>query len=745
MTTLLGSLWLVAASALAEEPPPQDPTEDPRDAALEAARADLDALEARVRELEGAAEQGEAATTRLAALLDAASTLLDDRNPEPDRVAAAERLGAMGEPAALPFLRGATRGREPAVQAAAVAAAGALGDTQIPDDALHDARSGMEVRREAIATLVRMQGRHAGERLWAAAGDGTLARPLRAEALAAMDEGYPALLDELGRPLVAKSDFLGLSSGITANGVAGGVLLSSIGTWGRSDEAVVIGALGGSVVGVGSGVLYARTRPVTAGQGLRYASNVAWGLGAAGLATAITSSDAFDLGEEGEQNVAALYRVVGVGTGAGLGMARLRDDIHPVDVAESDLAGVLGMGLAMSASDLAWAGTVSGIDAGACRRWSLDTPPPRVCTLRGLRQASFAGAGLAGAATGIAVHAAVRDAWDLQPEDLLFATGVGAEAAWVGGWLPFALKRDVYLSHATGAATLGFTGGLVASHFAHVPPRISAGLGWGALLGNAGGYGIAALARADEEPSIATMLGVGVVGAVAGGFTGSVLDPTPGDLVMLPVFVPLAAAEGAAVAYWLAAKGHIDDRQAVGLGLTASSAAGVGLTALATQIDPDPGDMAFLGTAAAWGVWYGTMTPLALQIPGEPEDGVLTAAITGDAFVLLGGLALLRPLDLKPGRTVVPQLMGVGGATTGALVVAMASPQAEHVAAGAVIGSTVGIGAGALIGPLTRGKRAPVGLLPRVRVPGTWGVHAMPGVPGAGEPGLYVSVDATGW
>jgi len=751
LTWLFSVPWLLGAgTALAQEKgqgdtPPAEVVE-PADDALGEVRAQIEELRERL-EQQATLTEGEAAEReRLRLLLDDASVLLDDREAEGDRLAAALRLGERGDADALPFLRAAARSRSESVQVATVRAAAALDDAQLSQDVLHDPNLFFSARREAIAALVSLQRREAGERLWAAANDRKLWRSLRRDAAVGFEDGYPDLLEEFGPP-TATSDALGFTAGVLANGVTGGILLSSIGTWGRSDEAVVIGALGGSAVGLGTAVLYTRQRPVTAGQGLRYASDVAWGLTAAGLASGLTYSDAWDLRDRHRANLSALYRAVGVGVGAGLGMARLGDDIDPVDVIESDLSGILGLAVAMSINDIAWSGVPQvRPDPWACDAWNLDEPKPKVCRHRGYRDVSLWSAGLVGAAAGVGIHAAVREAWDLQPEDLLFASVVGGEAAWIGGWLPQTLDGRTRASHAMAPLTAGMAAGLLASHFRPVGPEISAGMAWGTLLGNTSGYGIASLTDAPDEVRIAFMLGAGVAGTVAGGVAGAHLDPTLGDMAMLGIGVPLATAEGAAIGYFLDEKGWVSAEQSTGLWLTSFSVSGIGLTALATQVDPKPGDMVFLGTAAAWGVWYGTMTPLALQLPGDPEDGVLAATLTGDVFLLLGGLALMRPLDLEPRQTAVAQISGVAGATAGALAVAMASAEAEHVAAGAVIGSTVGLVTGAFLTTLvsSTGERKRQVSLMRLRVPGTWAVQLLPTVQEDGQPGLYAGVTATG-
>ncbi|MCB9670773.1 MAG: hypothetical protein H6734_14935 [Alphaproteobacteria bacterium] len=738
-----GAVWVLGA-AVAQEPPigpEQGPSVEAVDPVLEEARATIEVLREQLAAAERATGEQTADAERTRLMLRDLSLLLDERIGAEERLAASRRLSERGDPGALPLLRAAALSRWAPIQVAAVATAGALGDLETPTEVLRDPRLSMDARREAIAALGRMEGPEPGNRLWDVASDPEMPRDLRQSALEVLEQRHPDVLAQRGRPVVVKSD--GLWAGVLANGAAGGVMLSSIGTWGRSDEAAAIGGVGGAAVGIGTALLYGRNHSVSNGQGLRYASDVAWSLGAAGAASTLTVGAAPDLGSRSRENLDALYRLVGVGAGAAVGLSRLGRERDAVEVLESDLAGMVGMGLGMSISDLAWPHGDQLGNARACRAWSLDVPKPKACRYLDYRTASLAGAGVVGAAAGLAIHAATRELWTVHPQDLVFAGTLGVEAGWIGGWLPVVFDVEAPVSVATTGITAGFATGLATAYIQPVPLRVSAGIGWGTVLGNAGGMGIASLLTEADSPRVASMLATGVLGSVAGGFVGSRVDLTAGDVVMLGIFVPAVSIEGAAIASWLDQKGYASNTQAVGMGLTVFSAAGVGLTALAGGIDPDPGDAVFLGTAAAWGAWYGVLTPLALKLPGDPEDALLTSSLSADAFLLAGGLAL-RPLGVEPGHTVVAQLAGVGGATTGALVGAMASPEPETVAAGAVIGSTVGLVGGAVVSHVVRrrgGAQASL-RMPQLRIPGRWSATVLPTFDG--DPGMVAGISATG-
>ena len=157
--------------------------------------------------------------------------------------------------------------------------------------------------------------------------------------------------------------------------------------------------------------------------------------------------------------------------------------------------------------------------------------------------------------------------------------------------------------------------------------------------------------------------------------------------------------------------------------------------------------MLFLGSAGVWGAWYGALTPIALELEGEFDDFLLTTTLTGDAFLALGGLALLPPISLDPERTLLPQLFGVGGGTLGALGVALFSVEESQVAMGAVVGSAAGLVGGgvtaALLGPRERAAAwAPP--LPRLaRLPGQWSPTLTPTTI-EGEAGVYAGLSVSG-
>ena len=118
-------------------------------------------------------------------------------------------------------------------------------------------------------------------------------------------------------------------------------MLSSVGTWGKSDLGIDLGRLGGGAIGAGTSYLYTRQNPISAGQGLRYASNVSWGFFGAQLVN--DAAFGFDYYTDadghttcaGDCNAAALFRTLGVGAGAWLGYRAMQNAPTTSDVMET--------------------------------------------------------------------------------------------------------------------------------------------------------------------------------------------------------------------------------------------------------------------------------------------------------------------------------------------------------------------------------------------------------------------------
>lgn len=675
-----------------------------------------------------------------------ARVLLDDRAPDDVRAAAADALATTGDAGVIPFLRAAARLRDPEVRAAALRAAVAFDHPDavaLGEVVARDELAPTSVRLAAMDLLRDVQREDAGRVLFAIADERASNAAIRRHAREAFEQGYPQLAAAMQAPRVPVEP-IGAAAGIVANGVAGGVLLSSVGTWGKLDEAEAIGAVGGGLIGLGTGWLYTTAQPVSDGQGLTYASGVGWGLSSGLLAQwAIVPRDHPDIGDRTRRNVGAGLRVLGTAGGATVGALAMRSDPDPVDVLEVDLAGYTGSQIGWGISRLAlgqdpdyWSSGMSSDDIGRdlARR-------DRIRTF----------STLAGAGVGLGLGAAVRRDWDLEPGDALMAAVVAGESAWIGGWMPEVLDlADEPDGHIHTATHLGLGLGLGLTALGETPPRRGAMAAYGAVAGNALGAGLPMLAskNATSQDISRVMVPMGAAGTVGGALLSEWLDPSAGDWSMVGVGVPLIAAEAGAIGVVLDDRGVLDGVQPGGLGLVAGGTAAAGLMTLGHFVEPEPGDMALLGASAAWGGWYGVMLPLALDLELSEADHVLFTTVTADVFLAGGGVLISPLVDLEPKRTLGPQLGGVAGATLFALGTGLATDDGQAVTGMALVGSTVGLGTGAVASELwrkKRGTRTTTAALPRLRVPGEWAPTAAPVVLEDGSTVLVFGVTGVGW
>ncbi len=736
----------------APEPPPAEPpaAELPPAVAPERAALALDALQA--------------ANAR--ALLEAARTLLGPSAATADRVSSASALAQSGDPAALTLLEVAVDARDPEIQIAALGAFVSVpgeGAVRVADAALRSPTYAQAVREAAVTVLGAVRTQAGADALWSASSDRALPDEIRRLARAELERSYPALLVERGQPEDVGST-LGVLIGSAGNGLTGAVMLSAIGTWGQNDGAAVIGGIGGGIIGVGTGALYGATRKTTLGQGLAYTTGSTWGfIGSLYASKALFNGNGeewelyyyseeyeaaglYEVANQRRQSRSAGARLVGTLGGAAAGFAWMGRDPSPSDVLEVDLSAYLGLQLGLGVADL----TGGGIENCA---YEVDGRGQIVtetidCTAyaSSIRARNYAGLG--GLALGLGAGALSAPGWSPEAGELAYGAVGAAELGWVGGWLPTALGSD----EPDGNIRLGLHGGAVAglalAHALEPSPGRAAMAGWGAVLGNALGAGLPMLGGAgDEQVMAATMIPMGLAGTAAGTLLAPKMPMSGGDLAMLGVGAPLSVAQGAAMANVLADVGALKDERAAGLTLTFPALTGLGLTALTVSAEPEAEDMFFLGSAAAWGVWYGLLTPVALNADLDDTGLTLSSLITGDVFLLAGGLALpASTLNLNPRRTVIPQLAGVTGATLGALGAALASPDGADVARGAVLGSTVGlIGGGVVTAMRPARERARSGLLlPELDPPGDWSATLAPGVLEDGATGVVATLRVTG-
>lgn len=695
------------------------------------------------------------------AILAAADVLVDDRQPLDARIAAAATLGTTGDVRVLPFLRVGAQLRIADLQFACLDAAFPYKDEDAVAIArwiVRDPATDGAVKRAALDHLAEMGQFEGAHGLWELAGDRAVADVYQSEARRLLAERYPDEMATLGAP-VNVSDFAGAAVGVLANGFAGGVMLGAVGSYGKFDGAVAIGATGGALIGLGTGLLYVKDHPVTRGEGLAYGSGVGWGytfghLGSQSLVGAAGHDD-WRTPREQERAWDARTGAWALGSlgGGVVGVLAARREPGASDVLELDTAAYLGSAFALSAIDLAYRPDLA-------TQWNWNDCPYSYyggyyaydChweereKIMWSRSRVRAGVTAGGAALGMGAGLLLARDWKLDPEDALFAGVVGGEAAWVGFFWPAAVGLDD--SELSGTVRLplhaSVAGALAFAEWRPVSPLRSGVGAFGAVMGNAIGAGLPIAARKyDEQPVAQTMVPLGIAGTAAGMLAAPWLAPDGDDWAMIGIGTPIVAAETGAITAWLNHRGVVEDRQTPGFALLTSGLAGTGLLVAGKYVDVPYGTSALIGTSALWGSYYGVLVPIAVDSSGDDADLGLTGAIVADVF-MAGGAVLVGPGHVRPGDTVVPQIGGVTGATLGALGAALFTDHRQAVAAGAVVGSALGLGTGAVIEAVGHGSDVHVAL-PTLDLPGIWLPSAGPTVLDDGSMGVRVGLTATGW
>ncbi|MCB9763758.1 MAG: hypothetical protein H6739_28575 [Alphaproteobacteria bacterium] len=727
---------LAAAPAWAQDDP--EPAPEAADA-LDALEADLAAVREALAGAQASGAEAEARRAALAARLEWLSALIDDEAAPEARSEAARSLAAEPSPADVPFLDAAVRHGPDAVAIATLDALAAYGDQprtlDIGRRVMGNPGRAEAARLAAIRLLGRIPGDDAGRALYAFAVDDGQPTVLREAALAAMREGHAALLAELGEPAPPQQrSGPEAGIGVAANTMVGGVLLSSVGAMGQSDVGVGIGGVGGSLIGLGTGLTYVLTRPVSLSNNLQYASGAGWGLDIGVLSSLAIYGDQYP---ESRPKVSAALRAVGTGVGAGVAYARFKTEPEPIDLVENNVATWIGQQVGFAVTDMV-------LDAGNGYNdqvWDNDW--------------SFrAGGALTGAVSGGIAGYLLRNRWTLEGPDAVFGGVTFVEATWIGAWVPIALKDQGHLGAPRLAGHLGAAGAFALAEAWPVSTARSLSMGYGGVAGAALGAGVPLLGQGDNRQLwAASILGGTVLGSAAGFGVGDRLDMQGSDYALVYVGLPLVLAETGALSAVAAEKDLIDGQQVGGLLLTAGGVGMAGLLGLGQVLDPETGQVVVTGTAAAWGAWYGVLTPLAFGADLEPEDRTLIGVATADTLLVAAVVAQSPAIGLQPRSTLFPQLGGVSGATLGALIAGLATSEPEPIAGGAVAGSLVGFGAGAiaewrvsqrrdervsLCGPLPRPQL-------RDRLPGDWGVTGAPWLSEDGAPGVQVQLYGAGF
>jgi hypothetical protein len=432
------------------------------------------------------------------------------------------------------------------------------------------------------------------------------------------------------------------------------------------------------------------------------------------------TNDALDVRND---NMRALTRVVGVSGGAYSGFQAMAGNPSVGNVMETNATGVMGMMLAGTIHEVADAGGDSG-------------------------SASL----LLGASAGLGVGVWVQDPWNPSASQAAFAGVVGLESHAVGAMSEELFGIDSrWTEDGLLTGQLGFVGGLVGAH--HLDPSLntSALMGHYALLGHLAGSSVGDFAPKyrGSNTDARFIMGAGVLGMVGGGLASRTLEPSLGDLGATALGGFVASANTGAIGFKMISEDIVSEDTMTGtLKLVFTGVTG-GLLATTGSMDLDPDLTIFMATGAGWGAYYGSLTQLVIPQDLAIEDAALVT--TGLMDLGIAGAAYFGSKEggIDPKDTFLPQLFGVAGGTLGSLTVMLANSDEQLIAGGALIGSTVGLGAGAVLAPKLSKKRGAKAAATKLKrgfdLPGDWTVIALPSVNPDGTMGGSFQVQGLGW
>lgn len=688
--------------------------QDTEPVAPEVAELEAEILDA---EVSGAADAEELAALRT--LLEQGALLVNPYGSLEQRQAAAEALAVDPAPKAIAFLNAAARSKLFGVRNAVIKVAPKWGDAAIPLLAERVVRDGFNPANQsaALAGLAEVGSNAAGEALFAIATDQNTNSKTIEAARSTLETHFAEFLKSKGGAPKAVGDFSGMVMGVGASAITGGVLLNAVGTWGKTDAGQVVGSLGGAAIGAGTSYFYLQDNPISQGQGLRYSSNVAWGLIGSGLVNDTLSLDS--------DNMDALVRVIGASGGAYSGFKAMDGNPNYGNVWETNATGVMGMIMGLSVYELANQGDYYDPSAAV----------------------------LVGASAGLGIGTLVQDAWEPSVNQAAFAGVIGAESLAIGAMAEplFGLHQEWTDDLAPLSGQLGFVGGLVGAH--HLDPSLntSALMANYALMGHLAGSVVGDFAPkyrgSDAEARV--IMGAGALGMVGGGMASRTLEPSVGDLGATALGGFVASANTGAVGLKLMSEDIVSEDTMGGVLKLVFTGVSGGLLATSGSRSLDPDLTLFMATGAGWGAYYGSLTQLVIPQDLDPEDAVLVT--TGLMDLGIAGTAYygLKDGGIDPKDTFLPQLFGVAGGTLGSLAVMLANTDEQLIAGGALIGSTVGLGAGAVMAPKLNKKRDARANATKLKrgfdIPGDWTVMALPSVNPDGTMGGTFQVQGLGW
>lgn len=338
------------------------------------------------------------------------------------------------------------------------------------------------------------------------------------------------------------------------------------------------------------------------------------------------------------------------------------------------------------------------------------------------------------------------DAWQPTPASALFAGVWSGQMAIASSELLPAVDMTYPEGWVRLTGHASMAGALVYDHFNPVSYDQSIFSAYGASAGYLLGYGMSDLFSGGYKAGQRNAALLSTIGTIGGTTLGNQMNFSTSDWVSTGV--------GLGIAWWhmetlgtISAENEwITYRQAGGLVQTGMGAAGLALLGAGVKYDLSSADAIFLGSTAAWGAYYGALTPIALNID-DALTGAESLALTltaSDVFLAAGSLGLFRD-QIDARQTAIPQVLGVAGATVGSLGAFLFTDSSQVVSGAALLGATAGLAGGVLLDRRGTTLTRDVRLLHTPRWVPTMNVQVSPYTAESGDMGMYLGLTSAGF
>ncbi len=517
------------------------------------------------------------------------------------------------------------------------------------------------VRLAAIDAIVLIGTEEAADSLVAISRESTLSAGVRRAVVEAMTEHFPSRTEDLAQ--VAGDGALWMASG----GAWGfGYALASVGYFGQT-EMVALGATTGALVGGAGGWIAGKTISISPGDAGMVSTS-----GLAGISSGFLVGGALDDSADGAWGGGLL----GLGLGYGLGVAMM----PAYDGTGRDLTEAGAIAIASSLLVSSTAATVAPGDTDA------------------LSLAS--GFSISG---GMALGHVLASRYEIQGSDVGTAAVLGLYGLAAGSIVP-AHDRS-------GLPLVGLSAGvfvpLVAAPVIDLDSDVQIAAGAGALHGGLLGAGVGNLLVSGRDPQILKSLdaprNMAVAGMTGGLVAGGVMawrnpDPLDGrDAMLASITYGFGLWQTAG---WLSVSPESTSiRVSTGLMEALPTVMSAGVLAVSPAIDVPVDEQL---SALSFGVWGGYIGGTGAWLGRQTVDSTnkdLRAALIGSDIGLAVGVGAVV-LDAPPMVIALADAGGVGGGAIAAVTANLVSPDPRDAAVASLIGSGIGITAGAVGGSL---------------------------------------------